>query len=656
MTEILVGYEVLNPADPRRAGREVSVPLKHTAVLGQTQESGKTTTQEAMISRSGLRAVAFLTKRGEQSFRLSQPIKPFFREAQEDYFRYVIAVIEGMLEMKLGSFERQLILKLCRDYEKAAGAGKKRQVRYAWRAATSLEQLAANVKKALPHLRGRDEGTAMQLEEYLKSVIPEIEASDFDERLRIRPGINVMDVTRLSMGLQSLVIASVIDWVHQREKNTIVIIPEAWKFIPEGRSSAVKRSAERLIREGAALKNFVWIDSQDLRGIDKTIVRSVTVWLFGVQREKNEVLNTLNSLPALPKPSATDIMGLKKGQFFVTYGDTLVKTYVRPAGMEAEQARAIARGEESADSWKSIVRTLEDATNEKDDAEQGSRAYGVDEAEGDQTGSTVDAEARGDHPTVDDGDRGLAVAAERPQSESAEGIEDDSAVTGIGRGAALREAGRLFEGSGADVAAVQDREDEMWKEKYEQLNIEFEQLREAHDKMAKRLEGFLSSGVPPLNPAHPAPGEEQSGGTNGAGISTTAPAAVDFKHGGVPSYNSIYLYVRDRALAERPALLQLLLDRPELEVAIQKRTIQTGDDTPPGRVAILIRDKFFDAPVPLETVSKEFKRRGWLRLKGSSSEIAPSIEEVLKWGFLTREANGYCAVPGMKVNVLQAGK
>lgn len=214
----------------------------------------------------------------------------------------------------------------------------------------------------------------------------------------------------------------------------------------------------------------------------------------------------------------------------------------------------------------------------------------------------------------------------------------------------------------------------MWKEKYEQLNIEFEQLREAHDKMAKRLEGFLSSGVPPLNPALPAPGEEQSGGTNGAGISTTAPAAVDssgglrrhsgdaldarqpapvFPHGGVPSYNSIYLYVRDRALAERPALLQLLLERPELEVAIQKRTIQTGDDTPPGRVAILIRDKFFDAPVPLETVGKEFKRRGWLRLKGSSSEIAPSIEEVLKWGFLTREANGYCAVPGMKVNVVK---
>jgi hypothetical protein len=38
MMEILVGYEVSE--DPRRSGRAVSVPLKHTAVLGQTQESG----------------------------------------------------------------------------------------------------------------------------------------------------------------------------------------------------------------------------------------------------------------------------------------------------------------------------------------------------------------------------------------------------------------------------------------------------------------------------------------------------------------------------------------------------------------------------------------------------------------------------------------
>lgn len=603
MSEILVGYEVSD--DPRRAGRAVYVPLKHTAVLGQTQESGKTTTQEAMITRSGLRAIAFLTKRGEQSFRLARPIKPFFQEAHEDYYRYVIAAIEGMLEMKLGQFERQLILKLCRDYEKVLSrttvAGTRKHAKYAWKAATSLQSVLDNARVALPNLRGRDEGTAMQLEEYLKSIIPEIEASDFAATLKVQPGINVMDITKLSMGLQSLVISSVIEWVHEREKNTIVIIPEAWKFIPEGRSSTVKRAAERLIREGAVLKNFVWIDSQDLRGIDKTILRSVPVWLFGVQREKNEVENTIKSMPAVPKPTANDVIRLSKGQFLVAYGDTLVKTYVRPAGMEAEHAQAIARGEESAESWRSIVRTLDEQT------ENGNSKI--------ETG------------------------------------EEETAERG--------EADRLFEGSGADVASVQDREDKMWKEKHDQLKIEFDELRDAHDKLAKRLEGFIQKDVPCREPASggfgglqvkPASGTESG---NGAGISTPAPAAADFPHGGVPSYNDIYQYVVQRAKGD-VHILKLLVDRPELQVEIPRRVIALTDDTTQGRLGLLIKEKFFDSPRDAGDITREFKRRGWFEPKASNAALIKPLGQIAEWGFLTRETDGFQSVPGMKVNVVTA--
>lgn len=650
MSEILVGYEVSD--DPRRAGRAVYVPLKHTAVLGQTQESGKTTTQEAMITRSGLRAIAFLTKRGEQSFRLARPIKPFFQEAHEDYYRYVIAAIEGMLEMKLGQFERQLILKLCRDYEKATGAGKKKQVKYQWRAATGLSAVLDNVRAALPSLRGRDEGTAMQLEEYLKSIIPEIEASDFAATLKVQPGINVMDITKLSMGLQSLVISSVIEWVHEREKNTIVIIPEAWKFIPEGRSSTVKRAAERLIREGAVLKNFVWIDSQDLRGIDKTILRSVPVWLFGVQREKNEVENTIKSMPAVPKPTANDVIRLSKGQFLVAYGDTLVKTYVRPAGMEAEHAQAIARGEESAESWRSIVRTLDEQTEN-----------------GNSKIETGEEESRSD-PATDGGvaertDGVVDGAGRRLSDDHDQDIEEEAAE----RGEAVPD--RLFEGSGADVASVQDREDEMWKEKHDQLKIEFDELRDAHDKLAKRLEGFIQKDVPCREPASggfgglqvkPAPGTESG---NGAGISTPAPTAAEsvndapspgannFPHGGVPSYNDIYQYVVQRAKGD-VHILKLLVDRPELQVEIRRRVIALTDDTTQGRLGLLIKDKFFDSPRDVGDITREFKRRGWFEPKASNAALIKPLVQIAEWGFLTRETDGFQSVPGMKVNVVTA--
>lgn len=687
MSEILVGYEVSD--DPRRAGRAVYVPLKHTAVLGQTQESGKTTTQEAMITRSGLRAIAFLTKRGEQSFRLARPIKPFFQEAHEDYYRYVIAAIEGMLEMKLGQFERQLILKLCRDYEKATGAGKKKQVKYQWRAATGLSAVLDNVRAALPSLRGRDEGTAMQLEEYLKSIIPEIEASDFAATLKVQPGINVMDITKLSMGLQSLVISSVIEWVHEREKNTIVIIPEAWKFIPEGRSSTVKRAAERLIREGAVLKNFVWIDSQDLRGIDKTILRSVPVWLFGVQREKNEVENTIKSMPAVPKPTANDVIRLSKGQFLVAYGDTLVKTYVRPAGMEAEHAQAIARGEESAESWRSIVRTLDEQT------ENGNSKI--------ETGEEDDARNGGDGDAAGEIPRRLS----RDETE-AETLPAKSAISSAGDRTASEEFGNdgaADRANGADDP-LDEEEDEMWKEKHDQLKIEFDKfqesqyrpLLEAHDKTAKRLELVLDrlqsfdphidayfraygdiemsdrlrrTDVPCREPASgglgglqvkPAPGTESG---NGAGISTPAPAAAEsvndapspgannFPHGGVPSYNDIYQYVVQRAKGD-VHILKLLVDRPELQVEIPRRVIALSDDSTQGRLGLLIKDKFFDSPRDAGDITREFKRRGWFEPKASNAALIKPLGQIAEWGFLTRETDGFQSVPGMKVNVVTA--
>jgi hypothetical protein len=58
MTTISLGFEVAT-------GAPVAIPLKHLAITGQTQEAGKTTALEALITRSGLRALTFVTKRGE---------------------------------------------------------------------------------------------------------------------------------------------------------------------------------------------------------------------------------------------------------------------------------------------------------------------------------------------------------------------------------------------------------------------------------------------------------------------------------------------------------------------------------------------------------------------------------------------------------------
>jgi hypothetical protein len=56
---ILLGFEA-------GTGAEVKIPFHHTIVTGTTQLSGKTTTLEALVSRSGARAIAFAPNAARQ--------------------------------------------------------------------------------------------------------------------------------------------------------------------------------------------------------------------------------------------------------------------------------------------------------------------------------------------------------------------------------------------------------------------------------------------------------------------------------------------------------------------------------------------------------------------------------------------------------------
>ena len=93
---IPLGFEVAS-------GKPVAIPIRHMCVTGQTQEAGKTTTLEALIARSQLRALTFVTKRGEGAFLDGRPTAPYFRE-QADW-RFVSSMLEAFLGERL-KFER----------------------------------------------------------------------------------------------------------------------------------------------------------------------------------------------------------------------------------------------------------------------------------------------------------------------------------------------------------------------------------------------------------------------------------------------------------------------------------------------------------------------------------------------------------------------
>ncbi len=317
-----LGYEV-------GTGAAVEVPLFHLAVTGQTQHSGKTTTLEALVARSGVTALTFVTKRGEGSFASGRRIAPYFRDRAD--WQFVTSILDATLQEK-NKFLRPTIMRICRNTK-------------------TLKDVHEAVRGALTgtkKMRGWDSDIYTQLDEYLNLIVPEIARAKLSTTLDLQPGLNVMDVTNFAMPMQMLFIQSAIDWVNETCDHTVVVIPEAWEFIPEGKGSPVKASATVLVRKGGGIGNFIWVDSQDMAGVDKVILRGCTVWLIGVQREANEIKRALSNIPAsIKRPTAAQLATLDRGQFYACFGQHVIKTYVQPAWMSEAVAMSIATGQAS---------------------------------------------------------------------------------------------------------------------------------------------------------------------------------------------------------------------------------------------------------------------------------------------------------------------
>lgn len=317
--DIPLGFEV-------GSGEQVWIPVDHLLIAGRTRQSGKTTTLEAIAERTGLRALTFLTKRGEDTFADAHHVQPYFHD--QGGWQFVSSVLEASLGEKLKK-ERAEIINACR------GARSLREVydRIVAKKATSKSGWVIDV------LTG--------LEAYLDIVLPELERTPFAKTLQIGPGSNVIDLSRsdYSEGFKALVIRSALEWILRHEKGVLTVIPEAGDYIPQGRGSPVKRGCEQLIRKGGVLNNWVAIDSQEITAVDKSIAKSCGVWILGVQREMNEVKRVIDQLPGRPKPTPDEVMQLGLGQFYVSYtGARTRKCYVQPVWMDASMAHAIATG------------------------------------------------------------------------------------------------------------------------------------------------------------------------------------------------------------------------------------------------------------------------------------------------------------------------
>ena len=316
---IKLGYEI-------KTGKEIGISPSHLIVTGITQLSGKTTTLEALIKRSGLKAVIFKTKIGEKSFTEGTEVPPFFRDRSD--YEFVKSLIEAYAKEKL-FLEKGTLMRLCKG-------------------SASLVDIKKRVDDELAEgkLRGLKEEIHTRLQHYLENLIPQIQYANLSSTLDIREGINIMNLERFSEEAQSLIIQSVADEVLKTMKGVILVIPEAWKFLPQKYNNPCKRVVESYIRQGATNNNFVWIDSQDMAGVDKIPLKQISTWILGYQSERNEVKHTLDqiSLPKKMKPKEEEIMNLRKGHFFLSCYEGVYNVYVQPSWLSNEDAIKIAKG------------------------------------------------------------------------------------------------------------------------------------------------------------------------------------------------------------------------------------------------------------------------------------------------------------------------
>lgn len=321
MKKIKLGYSIPE-------AKEIFIEPSHLIVTGVTQLSGKTTTLEALISRHiGSKAIVFKTKPGEKSFSSGKTTAPFFRDRSD--YEFVRSLIEAYSGDKM-YIEKGTLMKLCK------GTGNLIEIK------KRVDDEMAGGK-----LRGINLEIYTRLQHYLENLIPQIQYAGLSRTLTLFDGINIMDITNFSYEAQSLIVSSVAEEILKNYTNTILVIAEAWKFLPQKKNNPCKAEVVKFIRQGAANNNFIWLDSQDMSGVDKEPLKQISTWILGYQAERNEVKHTLDqiSLPAKSKPKVDEIMNLQLGQFFLSSRDQVIKVYVQPTWVSDSDAILIASGD-----------------------------------------------------------------------------------------------------------------------------------------------------------------------------------------------------------------------------------------------------------------------------------------------------------------------
>jgi hypothetical protein len=168
------------------------------------------------------------------------------------------------------------------------------------------------------------------------------------DTLRLPHSINRMVLNYFDRESQQVYIKYALEDALRIYKNRlIVILDEAYKFIPQRYGSACKQAIQDVITQGAATNLYIWVTTQFLAPTDKDPLKACAVRLLGTQDHITEATHTLDLIPQARQRGfdKDTIMTLPLGHFVVVTKREARLVYAVPDGVPLEVAGRVAMGE-----------------------------------------------------------------------------------------------------------------------------------------------------------------------------------------------------------------------------------------------------------------------------------------------------------------------
>jgi len=328
-------------------GVEVVIPRTHTFISGITR-SGKSVTARKILSRIGKTLIIDCkTPRDYEGIGVEIPL---YIEDRSDPL-----MIKRLLESSSRLWLRKEfpeLIDLCKVGKTWEGVYEATKRKLEWKDPKTSRGVHPVVKERLE-----------VLEFLLGKLIQEMRALNFSKELSLPAEICVMDVHKLSLGLQQLVVHSVLSKILKDFTDENLLVDEGHRFTPEGKPSAARDAVTLFIQEGAAKRNFLYMSDQTITGIDKDVLKQMHVWILGCQTEKNEADRTLDQLTKDIGLKRRDIYQLRVGHFLVNTREWTKLAYIIPDGMNDELAFKVLHGEiKPEEAFSQLLEVDEDLT------------------------------------------------------------------------------------------------------------------------------------------------------------------------------------------------------------------------------------------------------------------------------------------------------